>query len=190
MVGICTNELTKVKESNNTVRLLLAVSAVAILGGTRTSISIDICIGDVVEGAEKSIEFLGLKAKPLFEASVALQVYPLEYIFAEKLETVIYRGVANSRMKDFFDLWFLIGGSNLDFDKTRQAVANTFKNRRTIIQLITPIIGMDDQAKRNWNSFVRGLDSTLKASLPTELTEICLTIDLWLQDNNYLAVSY
>ena len=43
-----------------------AVGATAVLGGTRTSISIDIGIGDVVERAEKNIEFLTLRSKPLF----------------------------------------------------------------------------------------------------------------------------
>lgn len=167
-----------------------AVSAVAILGGTRTSISIDIGIGDVVEGAKKSIEFLALKARPLFETSVTLQVYPLEYIFAEKMETVLYRGASNSRMKDFFDLWLLLKdphGSRRDF-KT-DAFIKTFNNRRTTIQLVGSLL--DDSAERmekEWASFRRGLSDSAKSASPESLFDIVKALDDWMVKEGLVEV--
>ena len=156
-----------------------AVSAVAILGRTKTSISIDIGVGDVVEGAEKNIEFLALRAKPLFETSVALRVYPLEYIFAEKLETVIYRGATNSRMKDFFDLWLLLNEpklipENLETD----AIIKTFRNRGTVIQLAGPLLAESEELmERAWTSFCRGLSESVKAAAPKSLFDIVKALD-------------
>ena len=45
---------------------------------------------------------------PLFESKIQVCSYPKEFIFAEKLETVVYRDIGNTRMKDFHDLYSLI----------------------------------------------------------------------------------
>lgn len=163
------------------------VKAVAVLGGTRTAISVDIGIGDVVEAADKSIEFLALKQKPLFEEAVALKVYPLEYIFAEKLETVIYRGAVNSRMKDFFDLWLLIQQGDLVPDRARNAVAATFSNRQTRLQLILPLVGQQSLISRDWGAFVRGLKAPSERDIPADPQELCRTIDRWLKSNELVG---
>ncbi len=158
------------------------VKAIAVLGGSRTSISIDIGIGDVVESVEKSIEFLTLKTKPLFESSVALQVYPLEYIFAEKLETVVYRGAANSRMKDFFDLWILLRKTTpLEEKLKKEAVLKTFQNRGTAIQLAEPLLAPSEETlQRSWISLRRGLPEEITSDVPNSLFEIVKAIDRWI----------
>jgi predicted nucleotidyltransferase component of viral defense system len=159
-----------------------AVNTIGVLGGTRTAISIDIGIGDVVEMANKDIEFLALKSKPLFESSVALKVYPLEYIFAEKLETVIYRGAANSRMKDFFDLWFLLKRpGSLDEGRQRDVLIQTFKNRGTAFQLTGPILtAAEAEFHRSWASFRRGLSNEIASTVPESFFEIVTEIDRWM----------
>jgi hypothetical protein len=45
-----------------------------------------------------------LTSLSMFEGEISLVVYPPETIFAEKLETVLSKGAANSRMKDYHDL--------------------------------------------------------------------------------------
>lgn len=165
-----------------------AVKAIGALGGTRTTISIDIGIGDVVEMASKDIEFFALKSKPLFESSVALQVYPLEYIFAEKLETVIYRGAANSRMKDFFDLWFLLKKTDL-LNEVRQTeiLIQTFKNRGTAIQLAGPILNASEATfQRSWMSFRRGLSNEIASTVPESFFEIVREIDRWIASKSLI----
>lgn len=166
------------------------VSAVAILGGTRTSIAIDIGIGDVVEGAKKNIEFLALKTKPLFEMSVALQVYPVEYIFAEKLETVIYRGAVNSRMKDFFDLWLLLEleRKEITLPKLRVAILRTFANRETILQPIGQLLSSNyNEMQKNWQAFRRGLARESADRAPDLVKEIIEKIDGWMEANQIIS---
>lgn len=64
------------------------------------------------------------------ETPVSWKVYPVEYIFAEKLETLYDRGSASSRAKDIYDLVYLIPMCK-DRKKVVEAVRNTFANRST-----------------------------------------------------------
>jgi len=75
--------------------------------------NVDVGVGDAVEPVTLTWPSFIYKEKPLFEDSISLEVYPVETIFAEKLETVISRGAANSRMKDFHDLLLLCRQSKL-----------------------------------------------------------------------------
>lgn len=163
-----------------------AVKAIGLLGGTRNPISIDIGVGDVVKSSRKNIKFLSLKSKPLYEPSVYLQVYPVEYIFAEKLETIIFRGSINSRMKDFSDIWLLLNDEKLDIKKTKEAILETFANRKTELQLVTPLFHEDEQKlESNWQAFLRGLQPLVISKLPSDPQKIIKTIDKWLIENGF-----
>ncbi len=77
-------------------------------GRMRDKIQIDVGIGDVVTPTTRELHFFQYKGKPMFfEGEISLVVYPSETIFAEKLETVLSKGAANSRMKDYHDLLLL-----------------------------------------------------------------------------------
>jgi len=58
-------------------------------------------VGDLVKAVEENFEPFLYKGKPIFAGEISLLVYPVETIFAEKLETIISKGAANSRMKDY-----------------------------------------------------------------------------------------
>ena len=60
---------------------------------------------------------------------VSWAVYPLEYIFAEKLEALFSRGSLNSRAKDIYDLQLIF--PDCDVTKLASAVEQTFKIRKT-----------------------------------------------------------
>ena len=64
------------------------------------------------------------------ETPVSWKVYPIEYIFAEKLETLYDRGSASSRAKDIYDLVYLIPMCK-DKKKVVEAIRQTFANRST-----------------------------------------------------------
>lgn len=66
------------------------------------------------------------------ETPVSWKVYPMEYIIAEKLETLYDRGSANSRAKDIYDLIHLIPRC-ADKKKVTDAIKLTFKNRETLL---------------------------------------------------------
>ena len=61
-------------------------------GKMKDSIQIDIGVGDTVEPTQISWALYQYKGKPIFEDSISLEVYPVETIFSEKLETIISRG--------------------------------------------------------------------------------------------------
>ena len=77
------------------------VSLLARLGGTKTHVHIDLGFGDLVEAVDYSIDLTSTRKGPLFESQIQVRCYPKEFIFAEKLETVIYRGEGNSRMNSY-----------------------------------------------------------------------------------------
>ena len=71
---------------------------------------VDIGLGDVVTPGIVAITYPVLLDLPAPE----LSGYPVETTIAEKLEAVVDLGLANSRMKDFFDLWSLLANLKLD----------------------------------------------------------------------------
>lgn len=84
------------------------VSMMAYFGKIRFPVAIDIGFGDIVNPVKYAIPLTTSSKGALFEQSVSLSCYPKGFIFAEKLETIIYRGSFNSRMKDFHDLYSMI----------------------------------------------------------------------------------
>lgn len=55
----------------------------------KDKIHVDVGIGDIVEPQNRKIKLFEYRGKPFFEESISLMVYPIETIFAEKLETVL-----------------------------------------------------------------------------------------------------
>lgn len=83
-------------------------------------------------------EFLLLSSSkgPLFEPSLTVNCYPIEFIFAEKLETAIFRGAENSRMKDFHDLYTMASSEKMLNEKDiAHAIRLVFDHRNTPIRL-------------------------------------------------------
>jgi len=79
----------------------------------KDKVQIDVGVGDTVEPLTRKIQFVQYRGKPFFESAVSLLVYPVETIFSEKLETILSKGVGNSRMKDYHDLILLIRSKQL-----------------------------------------------------------------------------
>ena len=75
----------------------------ATLETMRTPLKVDISTGDVITPREVSYTF-----KLMFEErTISILAYNLETVLAERMETVIARGVANTRMRDYYDLYVL-----------------------------------------------------------------------------------
>lgn len=68
-----------------------------------------------------------------------LRVYPRYTVIAEKFAAITSLGIANSRMKDFFDLWVLTRHSELDATILRRAITATFARRGTALPANTPV---------------------------------------------------
>ncbi|MGK0441236.1 MAG: putative nucleotidyltransferase component of viral defense system [Pseudohongiellaceae bacterium] len=92
--------------------------------------------------------------------SPRLRVYPRYTVVAEKLEALVSLGIANSRMKDFFDLWILAKHSEFDGKVLSQAITATFKRRSTpfpdgIPFGLTESFTKDQQKQTQWRAFLK-----------------------------------
>lgn len=90
------------------------------------TLKIDICTGDVVTPIAKN--FSELIILPDDDLHLTANIYPAEFIFAEKLETVFRFGTGNTRCKDLIDLWTLIQ-IKMNKNDLVTAVKSCFKNR-------------------------------------------------------------
>ena len=89
-----------------------------------------------------------------------LQVYPVYTVVAEKLHAMVALALDNSRMKDFYDLWAIAQGFELDTMLLAKAIGATFERRRTEIPggtpvALTPAFAESARRKLHWESFVR-----------------------------------
>lgn len=101
-------------------------------GRLSDNLQIDIGVGDVVVPETRKIDLMAYKSKPFYEDSISLQVYPVESIYAEKLETVLSKGGQNSRVKDFHDLVMLSRQPDLiSKQELAENIKTTFEHRGT-----------------------------------------------------------
>lgn len=147
-------------------------------------IFIDLGFGDAVVEKEQNILLVSSGNTPLFEESVSLKCYPMEFVFAEKLETMIYRGENNSRMKDFHDLYTLITSENvLNGPEIEKAIKMVFEHRNTPLSL--PIVLNCEELQRFWRRYL----PTVDAKLPSHIAEVVDALNFWLKNNTLLQHS-
>jgi hypothetical protein len=119
-------------------------------------VHIDIGFGDVVTPGAIWCEYPTLLSFP----SPRLRTYPKESVVAEKVHAMIVLGVANSRMKDFYDLWTLARLFPFDGATLAGAIRATFERRRTPIPQTTPTALTDEFAGNRdkinqWQGFLK-----------------------------------
>ena len=125
--------------------------------GVKTNLLIDITTGDVI--TYKEVEF---KYYTLFDdEAINIMTYNYETIIAEKFETIIFRNIDNTRMKDYYDLYMFVNlkWNEINKDILRKPIINTSKKRNTenYIEDANSYIEMiqeDDRLKSLWNSYV------------------------------------
>jgi predicted nucleotidyltransferase component of viral defense system len=144
----------------------------ATLDTMRIRMQIDIGLGDVVTPAARQAT-LPVILDDLPRPRV--KVYPPETIVAEKLQAMVKLGIANSRMKDFFDVWFLASTQQFDEDLLARAIRRTFDRRRTAIPenafaLSEPFYA-DPQKQTLWRAFLRknDIDAPIEFAMIGEL---------------------
>jgi Nucleotidyl transferase AbiEii toxin, Type IV TA system len=103
------------------------ITFTAYLDRARIPMQIDIGFGDTVTPAPVESDYPTLLSSP----SPRLLVYPKETVVAEKFEAVVKLGIANTRMKDFYDLEVLSRTLGFDGKTLSEAIRETFRNRET-----------------------------------------------------------
>ena len=93
-----------------------------------TPLSIDISTGDVI--TPKPMNY-GYKRLFNSENVIPLRSYPLETVLAEKIETIITRGILNTRPRDFYDVYILTKTQGYNAETLRKAIFATAEHRGT-----------------------------------------------------------
>ena len=91
-----------------------------------------------------------------------LRGYARETVVAEKFQAMVDLGMANSRMKDYFDLWIIGQACEIDRSRLAQAISATFARRSTAIpdgvpDGLSPTFAKDAVKRQQWESFRRDL---------------------------------
>jgi predicted nucleotidyltransferase component of viral defense system len=93
---------------------------------------IDITTGDFVTPKEVEYSF-----KLMFEdRNIKILAYNIETVLAEKFESIITRGLTNTRMRDFYDIYILTLTHKIDVAIFKSALDNTATKRKTLGQIM------------------------------------------------------
>jgi predicted nucleotidyltransferase component of viral defense system len=132
------------------------VSLEALMDNARIPIKVDITSGDEITPKEVVYTFDLL----LEDRSIDILAYNIETVLAEKIETIISRGIANTRMRDFYDIYILLKlqGYNIDNDLLTKALISTAKKRGSINLLdegwlILKEVFADNSSYKHWTRY-------------------------------------
>ena len=117
--------------------------------------TVDIAFGDALEPGAEVINYPSMLDLP----TPRLKAYARETVIAEKFQAMVALGRANSRMKDFYDVWLLSQSFHFDDDRLARAIAATFERRDTEIPIelpdgLTAAFAEDERKQRQWNAFL------------------------------------
>lgn len=169
--------VTRIREIQPESEAGLRVQMIAALAAARISIQIDIGFGDAVTPGAIDIEYPTLLDHP----APRLKAYSRETVVAEKFQAMVYFGIANSRLKDFYDLSVL--ARNFDFSGRvlAQAIQATFQRRRTQVPAedpvaLSPELASDPGKQAAWRAFLRRIAKTPKAADLPGFSEVCILL--------------
>lgn len=122
----------------------------------KVNLEIDISTGDKVTPRELRFNY-----PLLFEdKTILINSYNIETILSEKIETILRRGKFNSRMKDFYDVYFFLNHlkNEIDTNILKEAIKNTFTKRDSFDYLsdyekIILSIKDSDRIKKTWQTY-------------------------------------
>lgn len=126
----------------------------ALLERLKQPIKIDVSTDDAITPG--AIEY---KYPLMFEErEIDLYTYNIETLLAEKSQTIINRGLANTRMRDFYDLYEIVQKLEFSLDVYRQAFDSTCKKRGTIfhkekVKAELENLSASTEMEKMWNQF-------------------------------------
>lgn len=156
----------------------IGASLVAHIKNTRTPFSIDFGVGDVIVPKQEKRK---IPTQLDDFASPTVNTYSLETTIAEKLDAILDLMEFSSRMKDYYDIYYLANKFDFDGATLTKALQKTFENRghsftvEQFEQVLT--FGSDDAMQKKWKAFIRKIDtqtddySTVLKTINVFLTE-------------------
>lgn len=161
----------------------LHISTVGYLDHTRIPVGIDIGFGDVIYPDAVKMDFpVILNMEP-----PRVNAYSLESSIAEKLEAIIRNGYLNSRYKDFYDIYVLSIKYSFFYDTLKNAVIETFENRKTTMSMDSVAFGdeflNDPVHQTRWNSFLKKKKALIQISMNKTIERIKVFVHPLLDDD-------
>lgn len=141
----------------------IRIHLLARLEKARIVVGVDIGFGDRVIPLPKEVDFPTLLDLP----RPRLRAYPVEAVVAEKLQALVSFGLANSRMKDFFDLWHISRSMAFEGAELAAAVRGTFERRKTALPssaplALTEVFATNYMKETQWLGFCRKTLGTME----------------------------
>jgi predicted nucleotidyltransferase component of viral defense system len=139
----------------------LRIKTTANVDGAKVRVLVDIGFGDAVEPGLIEIELPVLLNQP----APRLRAYPYETVIAEKFQAMVMLGRANTRMKDFYDIWILAQSYEFEGERLARAIAATFARRKTEIPIgrpdaLTLAFAEDKSKQQQWAGFLADVAAT------------------------------
>lgn len=151
-----------------------------------TPLKIDFSTGDVITPREVSYSF-----RLLFEErTISILAYNLETVLAEKLETLLARGTANTRMRDYYDIYVLTNTQehNIDNATLKEAFVNTSAKRGSIgllsdVHLILKEVAENTVLIDRWKNYQRKFDYAADVLWADVMESVSCLVDIVKQEN-------
>lgn len=126
------------------------------LDNNKTYITVELTTGDEITPREMKYSY-----NCIFEDKrIPIMAYTIETVLAEKFQTIMSRGILNTRLKDFYDIYVLMNLKVCDIDNKIlvSAINNTFKKRETLLDInefnmIIEELENDRNIKRQWMEY-------------------------------------
>lgn len=143
----------------------IRIFCLAFLGKAKTRLHFDIGFGDKVIPSPALMDFpVLLENSPIPE----IVAYSPESAIAEKFQAIVSLGLYTSRLKDFFDIYYMSQNFPFSSKILSEAIETTFKNRETDINNKNNIFAEDFKNDLNkaqqWNAFLNRINSELTIS--------------------------
>ena len=133
------------------------ITLMGILDGARCAVQIDVGYGDAVTPEPERVSYPVLLPGML---APQIRAYPRYTMVAEKFQAMVSLGMVNTRLKDYFDVWFLTQRAPLEPAVLLQAISATFARRGTPLPQRLPMglsdmFAKDPSKQKQWAAFLR-----------------------------------
>ncbi len=138
----------------------IGVSLVARIKNTKTPFSIDFGVGDVIVPKQEKRK---IPTQLDDFISPTVNTYSLETTIAEKIDAILSLMEFSSRMKDYYDIYYLANKFDFDGATLTEALRKTFENRGHTFtaEQFEQVMAFDsdDAMQKKWKAFVRKIDT-------------------------------
>jgi hypothetical protein len=127
---------------------------------------VDVNVGDPIWPEPRQVSL-----PRLLEGTLVVRGYPLEMVLAEKIVTAIARGTANTRWRDFVDIYALVRRHGTAAETLQTSLIRVAQYRGTALASLNAVLaGYAELAQQRWLAWLR--KNRLESTIPTEFSSV------------------